>query len=159
MIKIREYKPQWKDAVLQVIEPVLHDELGFIPDANLDDDIRNIEKYYTKPDGCLLVVFSGDHVIGTGALRKLSHSDCEIKRMYLLPPYRGQGIGTQLLRQLVAIAKKRGYHNIFLDTTKKMKAANRLYKKFGFIETNNYNLNPRAQIFMKKELTKLNSAT
>lgn len=152
MIKICEYKHQLKDAVQQVIETVLYDELGFIPDADLDDDIRNIEKYYTRPDGIFLVVFSGDHIIGIGALRKLSNINCEIKRMYLFPSYRGQSIGTSLLRRLIAFAEKRGYHNIFLDTTKEMKAANRLYKKFGFVETNNYNLNPRAQIFMKKEL-------
>jgi GNAT superfamily N-acetyltransferase len=39
-----------------------------------------------------------------------------MKRMYVLPPFRGQGIGKALTIRLIATAKLLGYDAIRLDT-------------------------------------------
>ncbi|MFA5763826.1 MAG: GNAT family N-acetyltransferase [archaeon] len=43
------------------------------------------------------------------------------------------GLGTQLLLEVVTLAKKQGVKNVFLDVKKNSRAF-RLYKKFGFVE-------------------------
>src|SRR5262249_29973026 len=47
----------------------------------------------TPPDGCLLVAYSGGEPVGCGALKRLDADTCEIKRMYVVPQARGQGVG------------------------------------------------------------------
>jgi GNAT superfamily N-acetyltransferase len=43
------------------------------------------------------VALDGDSVGGTGAIRERSSTTAEVKRMYVLAPFRGQGIGLSLL--------------------------------------------------------------
>ncbi|MGQ9632449.1 MAG: GNAT family N-acetyltransferase [bacterium] len=152
MISIREFVPQFKDGVSAVISEVLYSELGFAPDPELDRDIREIEVQYSPPDGVFLVALDGESVVGTSAIRRLSEDDCELKRMFLLKEYRGRGIAKEMMTRLIDFARKRGYKRILLDTAQDMEAAIGLYRRFGFRETEDYNRNPRAQIFMVKEL-------
>ena len=49
----------------------------------------------------------------------------------LMPPYRGQGIGTRLLRQLVADAEAAGHPGLSLSVHAK-NPARRLYQRLGF---------------------------
>jgi len=96
---------------------------------------------------------SGDNNIGCIALRRIAepHS-AEIKRMYVRPEARGQGVAQQLLEAAEAFALAAGYHWIYLDTADDMKAAARFYQRHGFQPCERYNDNPQASIFMRKRL-------
>jgi GNAT superfamily N-acetyltransferase len=52
-----------------------------------------------------------------------------IMNMYTSPNYRGQGIGTELLRRIVEEAQRCGYRKITLKATDMGES---LYKKYGF---------------------------
>jgi RimJ/RimL family protein N-acetyltransferase len=52
--------------------------------------------------------------------------------MALLPPFRGQGIGTGLIRPALAAAKAFGFHRVELTVRKNNAGAIELYKKVGF---------------------------
>lgn len=56
----------------------------------------------------------------------------EVKRMYVRPAYRGQGIGVQLLQRLQAHALARGIRVLRLEMGVFQPAAQRLYERFGF---------------------------
>jgi N-acetylglutamate synthase-like GNAT family acetyltransferase len=48
-------------------------------------------------------------IIGTGALQRLDETTGEIKRVWLLPEYQGQGLGYQMMARLIETAREKGY--------------------------------------------------
>ena len=52
--------------------------------------------------------------------------------MGLLPPFRGQGIGTDLIRRSLAAARAFGLHRVELTVRENNTSAVQLYKKVGF---------------------------
>lgn len=105
---------------------------------------NNFDKFW-----CL---FDGDNLIGTVALRNMGSSDCELKTLYLYKAYHGKKLGYRLLDTAIDHARKNNYHRMFLDTTSTSENAVRLYRKNGFCDTERYNDNPNADIFMVLQL-------
>jgi len=89
---------------------------------------------------------------GCAALRKLSDTIGEIKRLYVRPAYQGTGLGRQLIEQVVAEAKAAGYHQLRLDTLPIMERAISLYRQFGFHEIPRYGDNPEEAICFELRL-------
>ncbi|MFL5783066.1 MAG: GNAT family N-acetyltransferase [Bacteriovoracaceae bacterium] len=54
--------------------------------------------------------------------------------MGILPSYRGKGIGTLLLKEVLKLSKERGLEKVELEVYKSNSAAFALYKKLGFEE-------------------------
>jgi GNAT superfamily N-acetyltransferase len=66
-----------------------------------------------------------------------------MKRLYLRPAFRGQGIGRVIAERLINEAKRIGYTLMRLDTIPaQMAEANRLYRMLGFYEIPAYYYNP-----------------
>jgi len=96
---------------------------------------------------------SGDNIIGCVALRHIAEPlSAEIKRLYVRPEARGQGVAQELLGAAEEYALAAGYQWIYLDTADEMKAAARFYQRNGFQPCKRYNDNPQATIFMRKRL-------
>ena len=57
---------------------------------------------------------------------------CELVKMYLLPQARGTGLGKTLIEKSLAIAKKTGYKQVYLESMPELKQALKVYAKFGF---------------------------
>lgn len=55
-----------------------------------------------------------------------------MKRLYVAPPGRGQGLGAALIAQLVHEATALGYSELVLDTLPSMHQAQSLYAQAGF---------------------------
>lgn len=92
--------------------------------------LLNIKNRFTQ-----FVVLDGDRVVGWCDIRPQGHLTTRhigILAMGLLPKYRGQGIGAQLLKKCLGTAKKRGVEIVHLGVYVSNKAAIRLYKKSGF---------------------------
>ena len=58
---------------------------------------------------------------------------CELQKMYSLSEVRGRGIANELLKISLDFAKKY-YEECYLETFSNMVAANKFYKKHGFIQ-------------------------
>jgi putative acetyltransferase len=84
---------------------------------------------YAKPQGCILLAKNQKgQTIGCVALRPIEHKVCEMKRLYVKPEYRGNGIGKNLARRICEIGKEVGYDVMKLDTLENMKAALQVYE-------------------------------
>ena len=96
-----------------------------------------------------------NEIVGGVALRPLDENGvCEMKRLFVHEPWRGHGIGGQLIEQILFIARNVGYAKMRLDTEKRLKSAGKLYRKHGFVEIERYYDNPLNDIiFMKKDLS------
>ncbi|MFM9849922.1 MAG: GNAT family N-acetyltransferase [Hyphomicrobiaceae bacterium] len=112
---------------------------------------------YVPPDGALLIARSeADDLVGTVALRGLDRAEgiCEMKRLYVAPAGRGQGLGRRLAEAAIAEARSLGYRAMRLDTLPSMQDAQRLYEILGFREIAKYNGNPiDGTRFLEKDLT------
>jgi ATP-dependent Clp protease adapter protein ClpS/GNAT superfamily N-acetyltransferase len=94
-------------------------------------------------DGALIVAtYGGGVAVGCVAVRPFSEGVAELKRMYVVPQYRGRGVATALL-SLVTLSTMAGGHNrILLDTLDTMHEARRIYLRAGFREIPAYYDNP-----------------
>ena len=58
-----------------------------------------------------------------------------LRTLIVEPKYRGLGIGKQLVEQVIAFCRDCGYRKIVLWTCDALKPARRLYERFGFVRT------------------------
>ena len=118
-----------------------------------EKELAELPGDYAAPGGRLLVACAGPHVVGCAALRPLEGRDCEMKRLYVVPAYRGQGIARTLAEKLVSEANVVGYRRILLDTLDFMVTARALYASLGFKEVSAYYHNPiPGAVYLAKEL-------
>jgi putative acetyltransferase len=101
--------------------------------------------------GFLLARLDGQPV-GCGAYRPLQVDIAEIKRMYVVPAFRGRGIGRRLLAALEACALQAGFTRVWLETGTAQPEALRLYEVSGYHVIPNfghYRDDPRSVCFEK----------
>jgi GNAT superfamily N-acetyltransferase len=104
---------------------------GFDIQAKVDEDMSRLQMF-SPPDGCLLLVFVDSAVAGMGGLRTIGEQIGEIKRMYIRPRFRGQGLGRKVLSNLVERSITMGHTVLRLDSAWFMETAHAMYRSFGF---------------------------
>ena len=111
---------------------------------NFDQELKNLPGDYAPPDGRLLLATDDDQQLaGCIAMRKLEPGVCEMKRLFLRPAYRGQGLGKLLVESVIDEARKLSYTRMRLDTLPgRMDKAIALYQSIGFVEIGPYCENP-----------------
>ena len=116
-------------------------------------DIDRVKSHYCDRNGLFLVLVDGDRIVGTGAIRQLAPEICELKRMWFLKPYRGQGYGRKMTQILFDFARQAGYQKVRLDLAnpERQLQAMRFYQKQGFYAIARYNDSP-CTVFMEKVL-------
>lgn len=97
---------------------------------------------YAPPPGCILLAEFGGKFVGCVALRPLENKICEMKRLFVMPEYRGRDIGRTLTCAVIDRAREIGYEKMRLDTIESMKAARRLYHSLNFRAIQAYCYNP-----------------
>lgn len=103
------------------------DEHAFYDQFNKIQHIRHV-----------VVFFEDDKAVGCGAFKAYDEQQVEIKRMYVLPEFRGKAIGLQVLQELEKWAAELSYSGCILETGKKQPEAIRLYQKAGYHLIKNY---------------------
>ncbi len=118
-----------------------------------DKELEDFETKYGMPDGRLYVLYCSGELAGCIALRKIDADNCELKRLYIKPEFRGNKLGKILVERLIADAREIGYKYMLLDTLPFLKTAIRMYKDIGFYEIEKYNNSPMdTTIYMKFDL-------
>jgi putative acetyltransferase len=111
---------------------------------SFEQELDTLPGKYSPPCGVLLLA-TGEtgEPAGCVAVRPLTEDECEMKRLYVRPSFRGTGTGRQLVEAALAWARAQGYRAIKLDTVPgKMDAAIRLYRSLGFVECAPYYESP-----------------
>ncbi len=121
---------------------------------NFDQELAGLPGDYAPPEGRLLLAEYEGQLAGCVALHKLDPGICEMKRLYLRPPFRGKGLGRALADHLIAEARQIGYRHMRLDTVGPvMKDAVAMYRTMGFREIAPYRPNPMAgTLYMELDL-------
>lgn len=127
-----------KRIILSVVEGVFDwqiplEEIACLYEQNGElRDLADIQGYYLDHRGLFLVAMDGESVIGTEGVSDWEGETCEIKRLWLLEPYQGKGIGYQITQQLLAHARVQDFRSVRLTTSPQQTRAIRFYEQIGF---------------------------
>ena len=105
--------------------------------AMLEHDLAHLG-VYQSPNGFLGLAEHDQAQVGIACLRVLEPGVAEIKRMYVRPNARGQGIAARLLERLLTEARSLDCDVVRLDSARFIKAAHRLYARSGLREIDPY---------------------
>lgn len=106
---------------------------------------------YRVPLGAFFIAWSDDLPIGCVSLRALEAGVAEVKRLWVDPTARGQGLARRLMRALESRARDMGFTSLKLDSHTDLAPAIALYRADGWVETTPYTSFP-ANIWMTKRL-------
>ena len=109
---------------------------------SFDEELRHLESKYAPPRGCLYLLRVDGRDAGCGGMKRLDESRCELKRMYIRPPFRRMGLGRALALRIITDAREAGYEKMLLDTLPFLRHAQELYRSLGFYEIERYNDSP-----------------
>jgi len=99
---------------------------------SLDDELKALPASYGPPNGKTLLAMRGGQICGGVAYRKLSDGICEMKRLFVLDRFRGNGTGRRLCEAIIASAKDDGFQLMRLDTGNLLTEAIGMYQSIGF---------------------------
>jgi GNAT superfamily N-acetyltransferase len=133
----------------------MRDEIAVIYDG-LDLDGERMPKAGAAelgpPGGAFIVGYHDGRPVCCGGVKRLDDERCEIKKMYVVPELRGQGVARALLRELENVARRLGYPIARLDTGPRQGNAEGLYRDEGYAEVPDFNGNPVAVFWGEKRL-------
>jgi GNAT superfamily N-acetyltransferase len=104
------------------------------------------------PAGAFVLMRIAGEPVACGGLKRLDDNTAEIKRMYVVPRVRGQGLSRLLLEDLEERARELGYSRARLDTGDRQPAAAALYDDAGYRRIPDYNGNRLARLWFEREL-------
>jgi len=137
------------------IETILDLMKGYYQYDNLDYSKERsratLHEFINSNSGSLFVIELSGKPIGYFCLSygyslELHGKDCFLDEIYLLPYYRQQGIGTEVLQFIEIFVKKGNFKSVHLIVFEKNIAAQQFYIKNGF--------RTRKAIFMTKSLSR-----
>ena len=113
----------------------------------LDKDLRNryqdLQDQYDQHNvlvnvDTVVIAYVDGKPAGCGCFKQFDDVSVEMKRMYVKPEYRRQGISSAILNELEAWARESGYTEAVLETGDRQDEAIALYKKQGYQSIPNY---------------------
>jgi GNAT superfamily N-acetyltransferase len=111
----------------------VYEEYGpvFDPESMIVHDMETID-IFMPPQGLLLLAFQDRSLAGCACMRHIGDEIAELKRMYVRPSFRRQGIGRLLVNESLNAVRELGYQILRLDSAGFMSEAHALYRSVGF---------------------------
>ena len=127
--------------------------IGELP-AVLERECRNLAAIY-RPPGALLIADRGGQPCGCVGLARCSQErTAEIKRLYVRPACRGNGIARTLMRHAHQHAAQHGMTRLILDVLPARTQALSFYRQLGYTETEPFATeSPSPMIYMERPVT------
>jgi putative acetyltransferase len=147
-VVIAHVRPGSSDA-LELIEALDEELLRRYPGAS----IEGLVPQDVTDRLVFLVARIGNRPVACGAVRELDPATGEIKRMFVCPEHRGQGVGRAMLAALEARAGELGYSTLRIETGSRQPEAVGLYTSAGYVAIppfGKYVGNPYSHCFEKR---------
>lgn len=136
MIEITPFSLQHQTGVIELILPIQQREFGIDITLAEQPDLLEVPVFYQNGGGNFWVALDDGVVIGCIALLDIGNNQAALRKMFVAAPWRGKqyGIADALLAELLAWSRRNRIRQIYLGTTAQFTAAQRFYRKNGFIE-------------------------
>ncbi len=136
---IRDWQPDDRPIAANLIAQVLA-EYGLVScgladqPGGADWDVLHVEEAYWQTGGEFWVVELQHQIVGTAGYYPIDRGEnaVEIRKMYLLPEVRRQGLGRYLLQALEQAIIAKGFDQIWIETATVLKEAVQLYEHNGY---------------------------
>ncbi|MFT7218652.1 MAG: DNA-binding MarR family transcriptional regulator/GNAT superfamily N-acetyltransferase [Candidatus Azotimanducaceae bacterium] len=150
LIKLNTFRPEYAEAFRLLNTQWIEHHFMYLEEADhniLDDPKGSI----LAQGGELLFAIENETVLGACALIKLDQEKAELVKMAVAVSARGKRVGLLLGREILELARERGFKKVCLESNRILTPAIALYKKLGFVEqpfpkTSEYS---RADIYME----------
>ena len=132
--------PEDRDALQELFAAYLrwactriYDEYQAVFDAEsiIVHDMETID-IFMPPQGLLLLAFQDSSVAGCACIRRIGGGIAELKRMFVPPSFRRNGVGRMLVSETIETVRRLGYETLRLDSAGFMSEAHALYRSVGF---------------------------
>ena len=80
----------------------------------------------------------GDITIGGGCFKPIDAETAEVKRVFVSPYFRGLGVGSGMLEEIISWAKELKFTQLVLETGELQEESIRLFKRNGFLQIDNF---------------------
>ncbi|BBG60253.1 Uncharacterized N-acetyltransferase YsnE [Providencia rustigianii] len=136
-VQVRPIEAKDNSGIAAVIREVSA-EHGLTADkgyAVADPILDTLFEVYNQPRSAYWVVEMEGKIVGGGGISQLAGGDnqtAELQKMYLSSVLRGKGLAKKIVLMSLEFAKQQGYTRCYLETTKELQAAIKLYEKLGF---------------------------
>ena len=97
-------------------------------------DIQNRYAHVNRPENmqALAVVYDGQMPVAIGAWKRIDEKTVEIKRIYVRPAYRRQGVASALISALEDHGAQAGAVQFILETARNTDSSHQLYLSLGY---------------------------
>ncbi len=109
-------------------------EKYFVVEPHDQEVLLHAQTFIIDPGGHIFFAKSGEQLVGTVALIKISDGVFELSKMAVSPEYQGQKIGQKLMQYCIDFAKEMSWEKLVLYSNTKLENAIYIYRKFGFKE-------------------------
>ena len=101
--------------------------------TSIDGEMSRLRDIFSETRrNAFWVVEADDKIVGMFGIEARSNESTELRRMYLDPRHRGQGIAQRMLGCAEARARELGFAKLILSTAEVQKAAIAFYHKSGY---------------------------
>jgi GNAT superfamily N-acetyltransferase len=128
---IRPFEPTDHDAAKDLILQGLGEHFGFI-DFTKNPDLNDIQGTYVESGHVFLVAIVDGRLVGTGALTQDTETRGRLVRISVDRQGRRSGLGSRIVKDLLQVARSRGYHEVCLETERGWIEVIRFYHTLGF---------------------------
>lgn len=99
--------------------------------------VGEVHKRYAKYNdphlfGCRAVAYIGGKPAGCGCWKRIDERSVEVKRIYVMPEYRRQGVASAVIGAVERDAAQHGYTHAILETARTTADSAALYLKLGY---------------------------
>ena len=106
--------------------------------VSFDKELNDLTRYYSG--GAILTGYEDDVPVACVAIRKISDTTCEGKRLFIKPEYRGKGYARIMIKAMTDKASELGFKEVVFTTKPEvMSVGYGLYKRMGFEELSEEN--------------------
>jgi len=149
---IRRYESRDHEAVLRLHRDGLTQVGADAGPGPWDADLDDIESSYLNAGGDFVVAIVGDEVVAMGALRRVSDTTADLKRLRVMRELQGKGVGRRIARLLIDRGRELGFTRLTADTTSRQLPAQHLLRELGFAETRRQQFRRFELIYYEREL-------
>lgn len=120
--------------------------------VSFDKELNDLAGYYSG--GAILAGYEDGKPVACVAIRRISDTTCEGKRLFIKPEYRGKGYARIMIKAMTDKASDLGFKEVVFTTKPEvMSVGYGLYKRMGFEELSEEN----GTVSMRIDLARMRS--
>ncbi len=129
VLRVEPVRREHQAAARALVLRGLADHWGEL-DPGRNPDLDDLAASFAE--GCFLLAWDDDELVGTGGFRPLSGASVQIHRLSVAGSHRRRGIGSRLVDALLAEARARGVGHVVLETTETWHGVIAFWRRRGF---------------------------